>query len=128
MCSSLHVDNRKQDILICSKGPELDDATFTAEKEYSINFTEQHKKVCISLNYNRVISYIFANGVEIYKFESKYSEINAAPLCLGNISKDFSVDNIKKSVMKKYDLMKKYDSLFGFFSKMFIRLHNRKLM
>ena len=38
----------------------------------------------------------FVNGKEIYKFKAKNSEIVATPLCLGNISKDFSVDNIKK--------------------------------
>ena len=35
MSSSLHVDNRKQDILILGKGPaqELDETTLTAEKK-----------------------------------------------------------------------------------------------
>ena len=34
----------KKDILILVKGPSqgLDDTTLTAEKEYSINFNEQH--------------------------------------------------------------------------------------
>ena len=40
-------------------------------------------------------SYIFANSVEIDKFKARDSEIDADPLCLGNASKDFSVDNIK---------------------------------
>ena len=39
---------------------------------------------------------IFVNGRKIYKFKAKCSEIVATPLCLGNISKDCSVDNIKK--------------------------------
>ena len=38
---------------------------------------------------NRLNSYAFANGVETYKFKAKDSEINAGPLCLGNISKTF---------------------------------------
>ena len=38
----------------------------------------------------------FFNGKEIIKFKAKDSEIVATPLCLGNISKDWSVDNIKK--------------------------------
>ena len=41
-------------------------------------------------------SYLFVNGTEIYKFKAKESETVASPLCLGNISKDFSVDNMKK--------------------------------
>ena len=36
-----------------------------------------------------VNSYVFVNGVEIYKFKAKYSEINAAPFCLGSVSNDF---------------------------------------
>ena len=38
--------------------------------------------------------------LKFIKFKAKDSEIVAAPLCLGNISKDWSVDN-----MKKQDLM-----------------------
>ena len=44
-----------------------------------------------------VNSYIFVNVVEIHKFKAKDSEINAAQLCLLNVSKDFSVDNMKKT-------------------------------
>ena len=40
---------------------------------------------------------MFVNGTEIYTFKAKDSEIVAAPLCLGNISKDWSVDNMKKT-------------------------------
>ena len=32
------------------------------------------------MHYNVVNSYVFANGVDIYKFKSKVSEINAALL------------------------------------------------
>ena len=44
-----------------------------------------------------MISYIFFNDVELYKFEAKDYEINAAPLCLGNVSKKNSVNNLKKT-------------------------------
>ena len=44
-------------------------------------------------------SYTFVNGVEIYKFKAKDSEINTAPLCLGNVSK---VDNMKKTGLYGY--------------------------
>ena len=50
-----------------------------------------------------VNSYIFVNGVEIYKFKAKYSEINAAPLCLGIVSKDFSTNSMKKTRLCGYD-------------------------
>ena len=68
----------------------------TAEKLNSINFTENNKKFCLSLHYNGANSYLFVNGTEVHKFKAKDSAIVASPLCLGNISKDFSVDNMKK--------------------------------
>ena len=43
------------------------------------------KKNCLSLHYNGVISYLFGN----IQIQRKDSEINAAPLCLEKISKDF---------------------------------------
>ena len=67
---------------------------------HSINFSENNKKFCLSLHYNGDSSYLLVNGIEIYKFKAKDSEIVASPLCLGNISKDFSVDNMKKNRIK----------------------------
>ena len=63
---------------------------------YSINFTVTKKKFCLSLHYNGANSYLFANGTEIYKFKAEDSEIVVTQLCLGNISKDCSIDNMKK--------------------------------
>ena len=48
------------------------------------------------MNYNGANSYLFVNGTEIYKSKTKDSEIVASPLCLGNISEDWSTDNTKK--------------------------------
>ena len=48
------------------------------------------------MHYNGTNIYLFVNDTEIYKFKATDSEIVAAPLCLGNISKDWSVDNMKK--------------------------------
>ena len=49
---------------------------------YSINFTENKKKDCLSLHYNGANSYLCVNGTEIIKFKAKDSEIVATPLCL----------------------------------------------
>ena len=40
---------------------------------------------------------MFVNGTEIYKLKAKDSEIVAASLYLGNISKNWSADNMKKT-------------------------------
>ena len=54
------------------------------------------RKFCLSLHYNVANSYLFVNGTEIHNSEGKDSETVASPLCLGNISIDFSVNNMKK--------------------------------
>ena len=103
MNSSTKNDNRKKDILILGKGPTQGlEHTLSAEKMYSINFTEHNKKFCLSLHYNGANSYLFVIGKEIHKFKAKGSEIVATPLCLGNISKDWWVDNIKKTGLNGY--------------------------
>ena len=90
-----------KDIFILDKGPTQGlEHTLSTEKMYLVNFSEHNKKFCLSSHYNGANSYLFVNGKEIHKFKAKYSEIVATPLCLGNISKDWSVDN-----MKKQDLM-----------------------
>ena len=40
---------------------------------------------------------MFVNGTETHRFTAKDSEIVATPSCLGNISKDLSVDNMSKT-------------------------------
>ena len=67
---------------------------------YSINFTKEKTKFCLSLHYNRGNSYLFVNGTEIMKFKAKNSEISPYELCLGNISKGWSVHNMKKNWAK----------------------------
>ena len=80
----------------------IDNTTIYTEKLYSINFTENNKRFCLSLHYNEDNSYLFVNGKEIIKFKTKDSEIVAFPLCLGDISKDFSVNNMKKTGLNGY--------------------------
>ena len=70
---------------------------------YSINFTVTKKKFRLRLHYNGANSYLFVNGTKYFKFKAKDSKIVAAPLCLGNISKNWSVDNMKKTGFKGYD-------------------------
>ena len=102
MSSSAHINNKKKDILILGKGPTQGlEHTLTVKKMYSTNFPLTKKKFCISLHYKGENSYLFVSGTEIYIFKTKNSEIVATPLCLGNIFKKLSVDNMKK----KLDLM-----------------------
>ena len=104
MNSSPHIDNKGKDILILGTGPTqgLGEHSLTAEKMYSINFTKDNTKFCLSLHYNGANSYLFVNGREIIKFKEKDSNIVARPLCLGNISKNWSTDNMRKSSFTGY--------------------------
>ena len=115
MSSSAQIDNKKKDILVLRKAPTQGlENTLTAEKMYSINFTEKNKKFCLSLHYNGANSYLFVNGTEIYKFKAKESEISVGPICLGNISKDWSVDNMKRTGFAGYvyDFNVGYDDIY----------------
>ena len=101
-------------MLVLRKGPTQGlEHTLTAEKMYSINFTVTKKRLSLSLYYNGSNSYLFVNGTEIYKFKAKDSEIVPSPLYLGNISKDWSVDNMKKTGFTGYvhDFSVDYDDI-----------------
>ena len=94
--SSVHIDKRK-DILIHDKSTidGLDDITLTAEKKYSINFTEQQMKFCLlCFTMVRIVIYLL---MVLKYFKVIDSKINTAPLCLGNTSKDFSDDSMTKT-------------------------------
>ena len=80
---------------------------------YLINFTVTGKIFCLSLHYNGANSLLFVNRTEIIKAKAKDSETVASPLCLGNISKDWSVDNMKKAGLNGYvyDFTVDYDAI-----------------
>ena len=63
---------------------------------YLINFTDHNKRFCYVCIIIKKNGYLFVTGTKIIKFKSKDPESLAHLLCLGNISKDCSVDNTKK--------------------------------
>ena len=79
---------------------------------HAINFTVTRNKFCLSLHYKETNTYLFVNSTEIYKFKAKDPEIGATPLCLKNISKDWSTDNMKKTGFNGYvyDFSVDYDA------------------
>ena len=83
MSSSLHIGNRKIDILIPGMGPtqKLDDTSLTAEAQYSINFSRSIRTFCLSLHYNGSSSFLFVNATKIYQFKANDPEIKNIP-CL----------------------------------------------
>ena len=83
------------------------------EKKIFNQFYRVQKFFCLNLHFNGANSYLFVNGVEIHKFKAKDSEIVATPLCLGNISNDSPVDNMKKAGLNGhvYDFSVNYDAI-----------------
>ena len=65
------------------------------------------------MHYNGANSYLFVHGTEIIKSKAKDSEIVATPLCLGKISKDWPVDNVKVTGWNEYiyDFSVDYDAI-----------------
>ena len=79
----------------------MDDTTLTAEAKYPINFTNPGKSFLLSLHYNRSKSFLFCNATKVYQFKAKNSEIKDYALCLGNVSKDLIINNMKKAGIKE---------------------------
>ena len=102
MSSSVHIDNKNKDILIFGEilTQRLDDTTLTAEVKYSINFKQSRKRFVVSVHYNGSNNFLFVNTTKIDQFEAKNSGIKDYTLCLGNISKYFTVNNMKKNRIK----------------------------
>ena len=99
MNSSVPIDDKKRDILILGKDPTqgVDDTTFTAEAQYSVNFSRSNRKNCLSMHYNGNNSFLYVNAIKIYRFKAKDSKIKQYPLCLGNISGDSSANNMDRT-------------------------------
>ena len=107
MSSSANIDNKKKISFNCWWRSYTRIRWYNTDcwKICSTNFTEHNKNFCLSLHCDGVNSYLFATGTKIIKFNAKDSEIVATPLFLGNISKDFSVDNMKKTGFYGYVLI-----------------------
>ena len=98
----MHIDFKNKDILILGEGPTqgLDDTALTAEALSPVNFMQPNKRFVLSLHYNGSNSFLFGNAKKIYKFKAKDTKIKDYALCLGNISKDFAINVMKKTGLK----------------------------
>ena len=74
----------------------LDDTTLTGEATYAISFTQSNRRFVLSLHYNGDKNFLFVDAIKIYQFKAKNSGIKKYVSCLSNVSKDFTIDNMKK--------------------------------
>ena len=66
-------------------------------KNLQTNFNNLKSKIFVlSLHYNGSNSFLFVNATKVYQFKAKNSEIKDYALCLGNVSKDFTINKMKK--------------------------------
>ena len=100
--SFVDIDNKGKDVLILDKEitQELDDTSLTVEAIYRINFTQSNKRFVLWLYYNGSNSFLFVNTTKVYQFKAKIFEIKHYALCLGNILKDFTIENLNKTGLK----------------------------
>ena len=99
MNSSVHVD--KKDIIILGERPTqgLDDTALTAEAKYPNNFTQSGKNLYYVYNVKEVTVSCL---LKLQKYiKAKNSEIKNCAQRLGNISKDFTINNLKKTELKE---------------------------
>ena len=89
------------------------DATVKSETKFFVNITKSRNKICLRVHYNLVNSFFHTNDVKTNHFKAKKSGTKLYPLCLRNISKDVTDDNMKKTWLngKVYDLMASYDTI-----------------
>ena len=82
--SLVHANNKAINIYVMGDlfVQGINDTTLYAEKIYSQNFTQPHKKFVLSLHYNNDDSYLFVNGKQELKFKAKTGQILIKKLCI----------------------------------------------
>ena len=74
----------------------LDVTTLAADVKYLINFTQLRKRFVLSLHYNGNKNFSFVNATKMCQFKVKDSETKDYNFWLGNLLKDFTINNMKK--------------------------------
>ena len=67
MSSTVHIGNKKKDILIFGKGQtqRLDNTALYAKARYSINSSGTKRKLCLSLHYNMSNNFLVVCATKI---------------------------------------------------------------
>ena len=69
---------------------DLNGSFGTPEIRFSINFSKENAKFCLSVHYNYDNSHFFVNRKEIYKFKANDKNVDfPTQFCLGSISSKF---------------------------------------
>ena len=79
----------------------LDDTTLPAQAKYPINYTQLGKRFVLCLHYDGSKSFLFVTATKVYQFKAKTSEIKDYVPSFGNVSVDFTIDNMEKTGLKE---------------------------
>ena len=91
----------------------INNITLSAEKEFHNNFKELGEEFILSLHYNGDNSYLFANGYQELKFNTKNDQILKEKLCLENLSNNWTTKNLAKTRVygRIYDFAVDYEAI-----------------
>ena len=100
----VHVDNREKISQVFMKDREMDYMILQLQKRFNILLTSlipKRKFVPVYTKMQPIVA-LNGNGVKMYQIKAKDSEIKKHPLCLRNISEDFTVDIMKQNMLNRY--------------------------
>ena len=117
MSFSKHANNKANNIYVMGKDyiTKINDTTIYTEKMFYRNFTDPGKKSILILHYNGDNSYLFVNGREELKFETKTDQLVKENLCLCNLSRYWTKDQSTKTSLygNIYDFVVDYKVIVG---------------
>ena len=112
--SSIHENNRAISVLVLDKGliQKTNNYRLYAEEPLKTNCTAPNKTFVLILHYNSSNSYLYYNGMQQVRSTANNNLI-PYPLCVGNISKDFSSTDSQKTGLygNVYYFSVSYDSI-----------------
>ena len=115
MSFSKHANNKANNTYVMVKDyvQKINDTTIYAEKMYYRNFTDPGKKFVLSLNYNGNDSYLFVNGRQELKFNTKTDQLVKEKLCIGNLSDQWTTSESEKTGLygKIHDFVVDYEQI-----------------
>ena len=116
---SSHADNRKNNFLVLSEGPNfgINGSFGLAEGKFSINFLKANPKFCLIFYYNADNNRLFVNGKEIFNFKADSKDVNfPVQFCLGIICNRFSATESRQVFLNEntYDFSVDYNSIYKF--------------
>ena len=79
---------------------DISGSVSTAEKKFSINFSETRTKFCLSLLFNGSNSYLFVTGIEIYKFKADNKNVQLSNSVLFKKSDKFGATESREVSFK----------------------------